>query len=170
MDYRIEKMRAFRAVGFVTQICATSLSTMENGVGYTSVAEFFDEVVQSNKQIDILNLMNQTPSGLIGINVYNTDTEDASKFDYYIACSTDKTVPEGMSEYTVPAATWAVFPCKSDEVTQVEIDIVTKWIATSEYDLLNTGYESGFMKSSAPDLEIYKENGMAEVWVAVKQK
>lgn len=164
MNYRIEEMGTFRVVGLVIH------TTNESMEGYQKIPAFWGEVMQGNKQLEILNLMNHPPFGLIGVNAYNTDLEDARKFDYYIACSTDKSVPEGMAEYTVPASKWAVFLCKREEIGQVEARIVTEWLPTSGYELLNSGYETGDMKSGAPDLEVYGQDGHAEVWVAVKGK
>ena len=134
------------------------------------VPSLWGEVIQQGKIDEIVALSNQSPFGLIGINSYNTDPVNPQKFDYYIASSTDKPVPKGMVEYMVPAATWAVFPCKRTEISAVEIRIVNEWQLTSGYEVLNTGYETGEIKSQAPDLEVHGEDETAEVWVAVRKK
>lgn len=163
--YRIEKMEAFRVVGVVSH------TTNENGICMQQIPKLWRELIEKGKDNEVMSLNNQSPLGLIGLNVYNTVADDAKKFDYYIACASDKAVPEGMVEYTVPAATWAVFPCKSkEETSSVEILIVTEWQPTSDYKLVNTGYETGNMSSKAPDLEVYKTDGTAEVWVTVVEK
>jgi AraC family transcriptional regulator len=95
---------------------------------------------------------------------------DARKFNYYIASASDKPVPEGMVEFMVPAATWAIFPCKRTEIAEVEIRIVSEWQPTSGYELLNRGYDTGEMKSQAPDLEVHGMVDTSEVWVAVRNK
>ncbi len=74
-----------------------------------------------------------------------------------------------MIEYTVPAVTWAVFPCNRTEVSDVEMRIVNEWQLTSGYKLLNTGYDTGEMKSQAPDMEVHGQDDEAEVWVAVNK-
>lgn len=164
LTYRIEKMESFRVVGFVIH------TTTENGDCMQKVPALWREVIQQGKQIELQSLMNCSPFGLIGMSVYNTVADDAKKFDYYIACASDKPVPEGMEEYIVPAATWAVFPSKSEEIHAVEVRVVTEWQPNSNYKLVNTGYETGIMSSKAPDLEIHQAGGTAEVWNAVAEK
>ena len=164
MEYRIEEMAAFRVVGLAIS------TTNENGEGMQKLPEFWGNVIQNNKQMDIVGLMNKPPFGLLGVNVYNTDPKNPQKFDYYIACSSDQPLPEGMKEYTVPEATWAVFPCKRDKIGETEVRVVMEWQKTAEYELLNTGYETGDMVSSAPDIEVYGQGDDVEVWVAVRKK
>lgn len=164
LDFRIEKKDAFRVVGIVKH------TTNENNLCMTEVPALWGEVIQQGKTMGIMELMNQQPHGLMGINVYNIDASDPKKFDYYIACATDKPVPDGMVEYTIPARTWAAFPCKRTETASVEVCIVTEWQSTSDYELLNSGYDTGHMKSGAPDLEVYYDQDQAEVWIAVREK
>lgn len=164
LEFRIEKKGAFRVVGIVAH------TTNENNACMTTVPGLWGEIIKQGKNMEIVGLMNQPPFGLMGVNVYNTDTTDPKKFDYYIACATDKPVPDGMAEYMVPAATWAVFPCKRTETASVEARIVTEWQPGSDYELSNSGYDTGNMKSSAPDLEIYDDKDNAEVWIAVRKK
>lgn len=164
LDFRIEKKDAFRVVGVLAH------TTTVNNACMTEVPSLWNEVLNKGRGDEIMALMNRPPLGIIGINVYNTDPTDSKKFDYYIACSTDKPVPDGMVEYTVPAATWAVFPCKRTETASVEISIVNEWQPTSGYELLNSGYEAGEMDSGAPDLEVYMDMDNAEVWSAVRKK
>lgn len=163
MDYRIEKMDEFRMVGAVMH------TTNEGGKGMQDIPAFWGETVGAGRQTGILALMNRQPFGLLGASVYNTDSADAQKFDYYIACATDQAAPEGMAEYAVPAHTWAVFPCKQPEIGQVMVQIVTDWLPTSGYELVNSGYETGFIAGGAPDLEVYGQGDDVEIWVAVRQ-
>mgnify|MGYP003623930814 CR=1 FL=1 len=162
MEHRIEKMDSFRIVG------VKMVTTNKEGKGMQDIPAFWGELIQHNKQLEIVPLMNKAPFGLMGVNVYNTYDDDAYKFDYYIACSTDQPVPEGMAEYTVPALTWAIFPGKSDEVQKVMVGIVTEWLPTSGHELVNTGYETGSMEGGAPDIEVYGEGDDVEIWVAIK--
>ena len=68
-------------------------------------------------------------------------------------------------EYTVPAATWAIFPGSGTNVSIQELEqrIVTEWLPTS-------GYEYG----NAPDIEVYLNPDPAdarfEVWIPVVKK
>lgn len=164
LEFRIEQMDSFRVVGMVVN------TTNENDICRTEVPALWGEVIQQGKINEIIALSNLSPSGIIGISSYNTDSYDARKFDYYIASATDKPVPEGMVEFTVPAATWAVFPCKRNEIADVEIRIFTEWQHTSDYEMLNLGYDTGEMKSLAPDMEVHGFDDNSEVWVAVRKK
>lgn len=164
LEFRIEKMNAFRVVGVVIH------TTIENNNCMTEVPSLWGEVIQGGKLNEIIALSNQAPFGLIGISSYNTDPVNPKRFDYYIASSSDKHVPDGMVEFVVPSATWAVFPCKRTEIAAVEVRIVNEWQPTSGYEVLNTGYDTGEMKSQAPDLEVHGLDDTAEVWVAVRKK
>lgn len=68
-------------------------------------------------------------------------------------------------EYTVPAATWAIFPGEGTNVSLQDLErrVITEWLPTS-------GYEYG----SAPDVEVYlnpdPENAKYEVWIPVVKK
>ena len=86
-----------------------------------------------------------------------------------IACSSGKAVPEGMTEYTVAAHTWAIFPCKQAQIGEVMVKIVTDWLPTAGYQFGNSGYETGYMEGGAPDMEVYGEGDDVEIWVAVQQ-
>jgi Uncharacterized protein conserved in bacteria len=164
LEFRIEKMNAFRVVGVVKH------TTTQDNCCMTEVPSLWGEVIGNGKTNEILAISNQSPSGLIGISSYNTNPSDPRKFDYYIASATDKPVMEGMVEYTVPAATWAIFPCNRTEIADIEVSIVNEWQPASEYEVLNTGYFTGEMKSNAPDLEVHYQDGTSEVWTAVKKK
>ncbi len=164
MEFRIEHKDAFRVVGLVIH------TTSENNLCRNEVPSLWGEVIQSNMMNEIMELSNQSPSEIMGINVYNTVQNDSKKFDYYIASATNKPVQDGMVEYTVPSATWAVFPCKRTEISEVEIRIATEWQLTSGYEILNVGYETGEMDSKAPDIEVHKMDDTSEVWIAVKKK
>ena len=94
---------------------------------------------------------------------------DSRKFDHYIAVSSDQEA-EGLDVYTVPAATWAVFPCTVETIGKTEAMAITKWLPKSDYKPLNAGYLTGRMKSEAPDIEYYGEGDSVEVWVAVREK
>ncbi len=151
MDYRIEPREAFRVVG------RKLTTTMAGRECYTAIPAFWADVLQHGKQGPVLALMNQEPFGLLGISDYSPDFS-TGEFNYYIACATDAEAPAGMAEFTVPACTWAVFPCPGDGAQNIEERIVMEWLPTS-------GYQFG----KAPDIERYSEKGVEEVWLPVTQ-
>ncbi|QHQ63418.1 helix-turn-helix domain-containing protein [Anaerocolumna sedimenticola] len=151
MDYRIEKKNSFRIAGVKLH------TTMENGECYRSTPEFWHDLMKDGGQNDIMALMNEEPAGLLGVSNYCIDFS-TSEFDYYIACASNKPVPDGMSEFTVPASTWAIFTCtekEADAVQKLEQRIVMEWLPTS-------GYQFAY----APDIELYSEE-VWEVWIPV---
>lgn len=163
-NFHIEKRDSFRVVGYLLQ------TTNQKGEGRKAIPSHWARLRAENLEKPLLALGNQEPQGLFGINIYNTDEADPRKFEYLIAVSSDCDAPEGLSEYTVPAMTWAVFPCTLETIGKTEAMAISKWLPKSKYRPLNKGYLTGRMKSGAPDIEHYGEDGLVEVWVAVKEK
>lgn len=152
MDYRIQELPSFRIVGKKIH------STMLNGQCYREVPAFWSEQMQSGAIQEVLSLMNEQPMGLLGIGDYNPDL-DTSEFDYYIAVSTNKEIPEGMDELMIPASTWAVFPhpsTESESAQKFQQRIVMEWLPSSGYEF-----------SKAPDVETYDAEGNMETWIPV---
>lgn len=108
----------------------------------------------------LAGIMDSQPVGLLGVSVCN----DREQWRYYIAVASSKT-DEGLEEYTVPAATWAIFSGSGTNRSLQELEqrIVTEW-------LLASGYEY----ADAPDIEVYlnpdPENAQYEVWIPVCRK
>lgn len=152
MNYRIEHKDAFRIVGIKLH------TTMTNGECYEATPAFWGDLMNSSGQNRIVALLNQEPAGLLGVSNYSPDFS-TGEFDYYIACATDQPVPNGMVEFIVPSSTWAVFPCQeqgADVIQKMEECIVMEWLPTS-----------GYQFAKAPDIEVYSENGIEEIWLPV---
>lgn len=164
MEYRIESLNEFKIIGYKIN---TTNALMK---GMWDCRVFWKKVLKENKNEALLPFINQKPFGLIGASVYNVDDNDSKKFEYYIAVSTNMDTPEGMEEYIVPAMTWAVFPCTRKTSGKTQMNIVNKWGPQADYQLLNSGYRSGKMISTAPDLEVYGSGDDVEIWVPVKKK
>lgn len=165
MEHRIVELENFKLVGFKKE------STNENRQGMKDCPAFWNEILSSNKQNDLLPMINHEPFGLIGASFYNTEKADAKKFDYYIAVATTNDTPEDLVEVEVPANTWAVFPCTRETSGKTQFAIVTKWAPESEeYELLNDGYATGDMISGGPDLEVYGQGDDIEIWVPVRKR
>lgn len=108
----------------------------------------------------LVSIMDTPPMGVLGVSV----CMDPAPWRYYISVSTSQ--PKGdLEEYTVPAATWAIFPGEGAQssIQELEQRIVTEWLPTS-------GYEYG----SGPDLEVYlnpdPQHAQYEVWIPVVKK
>ena len=97
--------------------------------------------------------------GLLGVSACN----DEEQWKYFIAVAS--TAPsEGLEEYVIPAATWAIFPGSGTNASVQELErrIVTEWLPTSGYEYAN-----------APDIEVYlnadPQNAQYEVWIPVQK-
>lgn len=158
MNYRIERLGAFSAVGFKEQV-----NTKE---AFNVIPGLWDKAKQNGQMdrlIEILWLNEQeNPRGILGI-CSNGDFGKMEEFDYYLAALSEHEPPAGMEKLNFSESTWAVF-----EVTP-ELDIqgiwkrfYTEWVPTSGYDLANL-----------PGIECYCPPGhhpTAEVWIAVEKK
>ncbi|WP_418710418.1 GyrI-like domain-containing protein [Allofournierella sp.] len=162
--FRIEKRESFRVVGSLLQ------TTNQRGEGRRAIPAHWAGFRAEHREQALLALAKQEPQGLFGINLYNTDPADPRKFEYLIAVSSDRDAPEGFVEYTVPAMTWAVFPCTLETLGKTEAMAISKWLPKSDYRPLNKGYLTGRMKAGAPDVEHYGKDGLVEVWIAVREK
>jgi AraC family transcriptional regulator len=158
MNYRIEKKESFRIVGVKEQY------TMNVEENFEKVPLFWQKTIMEGAIPSILERMNQLPAGLLGVST----GMDGTTFDYYIAVASDRPVPEGMSAYTVPACTWAIFECKGampNAIQALQKRIVTEWLPTSGYEYAN-----------APDIEVYFEGDQSsdaytcEVWLPIKNR
>ena len=83
---------------------------------------------------------------------------------YYIAVSSSEE-SEGLEEYTIQAATWAIFPGTgtNQSIQELEKRIITEWLPTSGYEYADT-----------PDIEVYlnpdPQKARYEVWIPLTKK
>lgn len=165
MEYRIEKHEEIKVVGIKIS------TTNKKRQGYKQIPKLWKSFVKDEVLCNqLLKRMDGNPKGMLGINIYNTNKDDAQIFDYMIGVATTKEDVEGLESYTIPARTWAIFPCTQKSIGKTEYNIITKWEPTAVYRVLNQGYASGYMEGYAPDLEVNGIDNYAEVWVAVEEK
>lgn len=154
MNYRIETKEAFRIVGVSTPL------EKEIEKNFAVIPSKWQEVSTNGTLQRLIGMMNTEPMGVLGVSTCN----DKEPWRYYIAVSTTKPNEE-LEEYTVPAATWAIFSGTgtNESIQELERRIVTEWLPTS-------GYEYG----NAPDIEVYinpdPQNAQYEVWIPVVKK
>jgi len=154
MNYRIETKEAFRVVG----VSAPIGREMEEN--FKVVPGMWNKASSDGTIPRLAALMNGQPMGLLGLCACN----DGEEWRYYIAVSS--TAEKGdFEEYTVPAATWAIFPGEGTNVSIQELEqrILGEWLPSSGYEYAN-----------APDIEVYlnpdPENAKFEVWVPVVKR
>lgn len=154
MNYRIETKEAFRIIGISQPL------EKEIEKNFMVVPNMWGTAASDGTIQKLAALMNSQPMGLLGVSVCN----DEEQWKYLIAVASTAETDEYES-YTVPAATWAVFPGEGTNLSIQELEqrIVTEWLPTS-------GYEYG----NAPDIEVYinpdPQNARYEVWIPVVKK
>lgn len=99
MDYRIEKKEAFRIVG----ISAPLDNDMEKN--FETVPIMWQKAAMDGTIQRLAGMMNSQPMGVLGVSVCNENAED---WRYFIAVASTLAA-DGLEEFTVPAATWAIF-------------------------------------------------------------
>jgi AraC family transcriptional regulator len=158
MNYKIEKKDDIRIVGVKEHF------NMNVEEAFTRVPLFWQKTIESGMIPELCRLLNQPPCGVLGVSA----CMNGEDFDYYIAVATDKPVIEGMFEYTIPAATWAVFECigaMPQAIQELQKRIISEWLPMSGYEYAN-----------APDIEVYPEGDQfspaykCEVWLPVVKK
>lgn len=162
-QFRLEEKESFRVLGYKLE------TTNQKKAGMKAIPVFWQDHQQDVPE-KLLPMMNQEPFGVFGVNVYNVDSADARKFHYLIAVSSDCTNSDIFTEYTVPAALWAIFPCTKETIGKTEVMAISKWLPKNGYTSLNSGYLTGRIKSMAPDIEYYGQGDEVEVWIAVRKK
>ena len=154
MNYRIETKEAFRIVGVSVPLYK------EIEKNFAIIPPKWQEISQNGTLQRLIGMMDTPPMGVLGVSTCN----DTEQWRYYIAVSTSQAKGD-LEEYTVPAATWAIFPGQgtNQSIQELEQRIVTEWLPTS-------GYEYG----NAPDVEVYlnpdPQNAQYEVWIPVVKK
>ncbi len=154
MEYRIEQREAFRIVGVSVPI----ERDMEKN--FETLPQFWGKVAADGTLERLVGRMDSQPMGILGV----CDCPDEGQWRYYIAAASTAAA-EGLEEFTVPAATWAIFPGggTSQSIQELERRVLTEWLPSS-------GYEYG----SAPDVEVYlnadPQNARYEVWIPVVKR
>jgi AraC family transcriptional regulator len=154
MEYQIVRKDAFRIVGFHTPL------TMDVEESFQAVPRFWGEV--EPRIGELIPLMSPEMPGVLGVSTCHHEAENS----YYIAVASNAPVPEGLSEWTVPAATWAVFTGQGQApmaIQELQKRIVSEWLP-----------DSGYEWAQAPDVEVYLNGPDAaeaqfQVWLPVQR-
>lgn len=158
MDYKIVKKEKFTVIG------ATKIFAYESAKD--EVPEFWKEHYDTGK--------GQYVCGMFGINIDEQMGQDT--FEYLIADMYNpmRDIPEGFITKTIPAFTWAVFPCKGampQALQDVNTKIFSEWLpALKEYE-----FAAGYCIEMYDDPSKYPngtqdENYYCEIWIPVKAK
>ncbi|MFA0814464.1 MAG: effector binding domain-containing protein [Anaerofustis sp.] len=158
MNYRIQQKDAFQIIGVKERY---PINSEQN---FAEIPTFWQKTTQSGIIPQLCGLLNREPYGVLGVCANMDDKE----FDYYIAVASNSPTPQGLSECTIPASTWAIFECVGampTAIQELQKRIVSEWLPNSDYEYAN-----------APDIEVYFEGDQfaedyrCEVWLPVIQK
>lgn len=151
MEYQIVTRPEFRIVGFRTPL-PTDLEE-----SFQVVPKFWGEI--GPRLNELLPMMN---TGLVGVMGVSTCHRDQENF-YYIAVASDAAAVGDMAEWTVPAATWAVFSGQGQApgaIQELQKRVASEWLP-----------ESGYEWAQAPDIEVYLsapgEKPQFQVWLPI---
>lgn len=165
MDYRIEKLDAFKVV------CRqkTVEKPAEEGPA-EGISAFWRECTRDGSIRKLVSYIPKEPrlKGLLGICCSEETEGDA--FPYGIVVEYDgREVGDGMEIVEIPAHTYAVFTCKGkmpEAFAETYGKIVTEFFPQSDrYE-----YAQGIELEVYPSDQMDDPNYTCEVWVAVKEK
>lgn len=161
MDYRIEERENFRVVGIKEKISTVDDENLRR------IPKLWSESFQNGKFSEILALNDEEKDSCV-YGICANYCEDAKKFDYYIAASASKDLPEGMEELIIPPSTWAIFECfgpMPDAIQNVWKRIYSEWLPSSRYEHAGTIELELYPKGDGFDND-YK----SEIWIPVVPK
>lgn len=158
MDYRIEKKEAFAVLG--------SAGIFPYEGAKQTIPQFWQAHFAAGK--------GSVVCGKYGINIDAQMGHDT--FEYLIAddYTPGKPIPDGFVTRTIPALTWAVFPCTGplpQALQDVNTKIFTEWLpALRDYE-----FAAGYCVEMYADPRefskgILDEKYYSEIWIPVKKK
>jgi len=142
LEYRIVEKAAFTVMGVARRF--------RGETSYTEIPQYWDEHMNGPLAAKI--------RGMFGLCLDN----DPDSFEYMIADSYAPwlEVPEGCVTHTVPAGTWAVFPCWGqlpEALQSVNTRIWKEWLPGCREYRMGGNY----------NIEFYAYDDYAEIWVPV---
>lgn len=151
LEYKIMNKLAFTIIGKGRRFDAET--------SYTEIPKYWDEYAKNGGH--------ETVPGVYGLCVDG----DGHSFDYYIGCEylPYKEIPDGYTAKSIPAGTWAVFPCKGalpEALQNVNTKIWSEWLPNLKEYRIAGNY----------NLEVYPvppqekpENNYCEIWVPIEK-
>lgn len=154
MQYNIRKKDAIRVVGIKMPL----VEEYEENI--VLIPQYWKQAAATKQFHQICELSNQEPYGVLGISAYF----DPQHIFYYIAAATDQSVPDGLEEFKVPAATWCVVSGHPGSTYEdLFRGLVLDYLPFSEFEYVEL-----------PDIEVYptysksKVVPIKEAWFPIK--
>lgn len=153
MEYQIVKREEFRIVGFRTLIPKDQEESFQTVPGFWAAS--------APRLGELIPLMDPEMPGVLGVCTCHLEQNF-----YFIAVASGAPRPEGTEEWTVPAATWAVFSGQGQlptAIQELQRRVVTEWLP-----------DSGYEWAQAPDVEVYlstpgAEESQFQVWLPIQK-
>lgn len=157
MDYKIVKKDEFTVIGVSKKF------PYDNAAA--EIPKFWNEYFQNN--------VDNTVCGMYGVNI--DESMGCKEFEYLIADDYKKgtEIPDGFITKTIPALTWAIFPCigkMPNAMQEVNKKIFSEWLPNCDYE-----FAAGYNIEMYNDPSDYPngtqdENYYSEIWIPVKKK
>lgn len=159
MEYKIEKMEAFKVIGMGREF------SFENAGG--QIPAFWDEFNAHYME----KLYKEMPNCCIGIYGISLEpAEGAQSFRYLIAGNYDGgKVLEGLEVVEIPAFTWAKFRCigpMPETLQHLNQKIYSEWLPNNPKYEMASGYNIEMYSIG----DIKSADYISEIWVPVKEK
>ena len=158
MDYRIEKIGAFSAVGVKYRVNTEK--------AFRQVPMIWQESRQNGISEKLLNLLDvqseKLLNGVLGI-LSDGDWGKNNDFSYYLAVPYEKESPVDMEKLNFPESQWVVFDAPNlTDIMKAWKHLYTDWVPTSSYSL-----------ADLPAIECYyppEHNSQNELWIPIVNK
>ena len=158
MDYKIVEKEAFTVIG------ASRKFPYENAK--QDVPKFWAEHYRTGG--------GSTVCGVYGINI--DESMSGGEFEYLIADEYREgaEVPKGFVTKTIPALTWAIFPCRGkmpESMQEVNQKIFSEWLPNcKDYEFAAAYCVELYDDASSYPNGVQDENYYTEIWIPVKKK
>lgn len=158
MNYRIEKIGPFSAIGFKYNVNTEK--------AFSTVPVIWQETHQNGFAERLLNLMDTNPqktlNGILGI-LSDGDWGNNKDFSYHLAVPYEKETPVGMEKLKFPESQWVVFEAPNlTDIIKSWKRLYTDWAPTSTYSF-----------ADLPAIECYYppgHNPQNELWIPIVKK
>ncbi len=158
MDYKIVEKDAFTVIGVSKKLPYDNAKI--------EIPKFWAEHYQAGK--------GKTVCGMYGINF--DESMGGKEFEYLIADNYKEKseVPEGFVVKTIPAFTWAIFPCAGampNAMQEVNRKIFSDWLPNCKDYEFAAGYNIEMYNDPADYPNgVQDDNYYSEIWIPVKKK
>ncbi len=148
MDYRIEEKAAFTVMG--------RKRSFNSETSYQEIPKFWEEHMKDGGS--------KVVCGMFGLCM----DSNGSNFDYLIADNylPWKDVPEGYETRTLPAGTWAIFPCKMKNLQETNTNMWKEWLPNCKDYKLGGNYN---IEMYGPICEEDMAESYCELWLPIEK-